>query len=130
MIVIESSALVSFLVGSDPRANRVRQKASTQPLAAPHGVDLEVTSALRGLVLSHKLDAGEAGRALALLASLRLRRYPVTPLLTRIWDLRDNMWPYDAAFVALAEMLDSSLLTVDSKFEGTPGLRCHVECLP
>jgi predicted nucleic acid-binding protein len=58
-----------------------------------------------------------------------ITRHPHTPLLDRIWELRDNMWPYDAAFVALAEALGAPLVTVDSKFEGVPGLRCEIRNL-
>jgi predicted nucleic acid-binding protein len=34
-------------------------------------------------------------------------------LLPRIWDLRHNFTAYDAAYVALADALDASLLTRD-----------------
>jgi predicted nucleic acid-binding protein len=36
------------------------------------------------------------------------------------------MWPYDAAYVALAEQLRVELVTADAKFAGVPGLRCAV----
>lgn len=126
MIVMGTSALVEFLVGSDTVAEQVRDFASTSRLAAPHGVDLECASTLRGLVLGSKLPADEAKRALTILRRMRLRRHDAAPLLPRIWQLRANMWPYDAAFAALAEALDVPLLTVDGKFQRTPGLRCHV----
>jgi predicted nucleic acid-binding protein len=47
----------------------------------------------------------------------------------RIWQLRHNMWPYDAAYVALAEGLDAELVTVDGKMETIPGVRCTVRNL-
>jgi predicted nucleic acid-binding protein len=58
-----------------------------------------------------------------------IRRYGHVPLLTRIWQLRHNMWPHDAAYVALAESLDVVLVTLDAKMEKVPGLRCTVRNL-
>jgi predicted nucleic acid-binding protein len=60
---------------------------------------------------------------------MRLERYSHFPLLVRIWQLRHNMWPYDAAYVALAEGLDAELVTVDGKMETIPGVRCTVRNL-
>jgi predicted nucleic acid-binding protein len=45
----------------------------------------------------------------------------------RIWELRDNLTPHDAAYVALAEALDATLLTADARSSHAPGLRCEVE---
>ena len=50
MIVLDTSALVKFLVGADQRAEVVRSATAGEVLAAPHAVDLEIASALRGLV--------------------------------------------------------------------------------
>ena len=129
MTVVETSALVEFLVGSDDTAERVRTAVSGEVLAAPHSIDLECASTLRGLVRGRKLPAGEAERALDLLARISLKRYAHLGLLPRIWQLRDNAWPYDAAYVALAESLEADLVTVDRKFEKIPGLRCCVRNL-
>lgn len=129
MIVLDTSALVEFLVGADPLAEAVRSTAAGEVIAAPHAVDLEIASALRGLVRSGKLPADEAERALDLLAAMGLRRYEHLPLLSRIWELRHNMWPYDAAYVALAESLRITLVTVDAKFSRVPGVRCPLRNL-
>jgi predicted nucleic acid-binding protein len=129
VIVLDTSAMVEFLAGADDAAERVRAAVVGETLAAPHAVDLECASALRGLVHGHKLPAGEAHRALELLGGISVKRYGHVPLLTRIWQLRQNAWPYDAAYVALAESLDADLVTVDGKFEKIPGIRCTVRNL-
>ncbi|PSL03244.1 putative nucleic acid-binding protein [Haloactinopolyspora alba] len=129
MIVLDTSALVEFLVGADAVAAKVRDGVRGEQLAAPHAVDLECASTLRDLVLGRKLPADEGGRALELLRSMNLRRYDQRLLLTRVWELRHNMWPYDAAYVALAESLNVDLVTVDEKLATTPGIRCHVRTL-
>lgn len=126
MIVLDTSAMVEFLVGGDPVADRVRGVVAGQVLAAPHAVDLECASTLRGLVQGKKLPPDEGERALALLGKMSLRRYGHTPLLPRIWQLRHNMWPYDAAYVALAEFLGAELVTLDGKMGKVPGLRCPI----
>jgi predicted nucleic acid-binding protein len=129
VIVLDTSALVEFLVGADQLAEMVRSAATGEVLAAPHAVDLEVASTFRGLVQGGKLPADEAQRALELLGAIGMRRYDHVPLLARIWELRHNMWPYDAAFVALAEALQITLVTVDTKFSGVPGMRCPLRNL-
>ena len=126
VLVLDTSALVEFLVGADDLAERVRDHTSGHRLAAPHAVDLECASVLRGLVRGKKLPESEAERALSLLGRMQLRRYDHVPLLPRIWDLRHNMWPYDASYVALAETLSAELVTVDAKFAGAPHIRCPV----
>lgn len=126
MIVLDTSALVEFLVGTDSAAELVRAEAANTSLAEPHAVDLECASALRGLVQGGKLPADEAQRALGLLASMSVRRFDHVALLPRIWELRHNMWPYDAAYVALAEALNVDLVTLDRKMTGVPTARCTV----
>lgn len=126
MIVFDTSALVEYLVGTDAVAELVRTEAQSMPLAEPHAVDLECTSALRGLVLGGKLPADEAQRALGLFASMSIRRFDHVALLPRVWQLRHNMWPYDAVYVALAEALGVDLVTVDRKMAGVPNVRCTV----
>ena len=79
--------------------------------------------------MGKKLPADEGKRALELLGRMTLKRYDHVPLLGRIWELRHNMWPYDAAYVALAESLTVELVTVDGKLGSVPGLNCVVRNL-
>lgn len=83
----------------------------------PHLCPVEVTSALRGLVLGRKVSEERATRALAGLAILPATRHPVEPLLSRAWALRHNLTAYDAVYVALAESLDATLITADGKLD-------------
>jgi predicted nucleic acid-binding protein len=129
VIVLDTSALVELLVGSDALAEKVRAAAVGERLAAPHAVDLECASTLRGLVRGKKLPEGEGVRALTVLGRMNLQRFDHVLLLPRIWELRHNMWPYDASYVALAETLGVDLVTTDGKFAGVPRLRCTVRNL-
>lgn len=45
--------------------------------------------------------------------ALRLRRHGHRMLAPRVFELRDNFTPYDAAYVALAERLGATLVTCD-----------------
>lgn len=57
-----------------------------------------------GLVSAHRAD-----QTIEDLLDLRITRYPHFVLLPRIWQLRQNLSAYDAAYVALAEKLGARL---------------------
>lgn len=59
----------------------------------------------------------------------RAARASHRPLVARIWDLRANLAPHDAAYVALAELLDSVLVTADRGLGRASGIECVVEVL-
>ena len=84
---------------------------------------------LRRAALGARLETRRARQALVDLAALPLRRAPHTALLERIWELRDNLTTYDAAYVAVAEALGAPLLTADRKLHGATGPRCPIELL-
>ena len=48
-------------------------------------------------------------------------------LALRIWELRQNLTAYDAAYIALAEALGAPLLTRDKRLASAPGIRALVE---
>ena len=48
------------------------------------------------------------------------------PLLPRIWQLRENLTPYEAAYVALAELTETVLLTGDERITAAPAPRCEI----
>lgn len=75
--------------------------------------DLELTHTLRSLARAQILPEPRADQALALYLALPLARHDHRALLGRVWTLRSNFTPYDAAYVALAEALRARLLTVD-----------------
>ena len=126
MIVIDASAALSALLRRGP----ARQALASEPVHAPHLIDAEVASGLRRQVAAQAMDAESGWRVLNTRRHLGLTRYPVSALLERVWDLRDNLSTYDASYVALAEMLGCSLLTADGRLSRAPGLRCPVTVLP
>ncbi len=127
--VVDASLLVDALTNPDPigqRAADALTMPSSDELASPAVVDLEVVSALRGLVLGHKIHVLAARAALADLIHMPIERITMTDLLERVWDLRANATAYDASYIALAETFGATLLTTDEKFEGIPGRRCQI----
>lgn len=83
-------------------------------LAAPEVIDLEFLQALRGLLRSGQLDDRRAKQAMADFNDLPMRRHGHGPIRDRVWELRDALSAYDAAYVALAEMLNARLVTRDA----------------
>lgn len=128
MIVVDASVLVEALADDEKagEAARARLLAATD-LHAPQLIDLEVLSVLRRAVGVSKLDPKRARLALDDLMDLPLTRYPHEPFLRRIWELRESLTPYDAAYVILAEALDCPLLTADERLSKAPRLPCRVE---
>jgi len=129
VIVADASVLVTALGDDGPDGDQARARLKGERLGAPEIVDLEVTSVLRRQLRSGDIDLRRAALALADLAALPLRRAPHKPLLARCWELRDNLTPYDAAYVALAEALEVSLLTGDERLARFTGPRCRIEVL-
>ena len=130
MVVVDASVIAPALsVDEHVLGEHLRERLERERLVAPASIDLEVASAWRGQVRAGQLPDRRAEAALADLAALPLERVPHGPLMRRIWDLRDNLSAYDASYVALAESLDTILLTGDKRLARAPGIRCEVELL-
>lgn len=113
------------------RGKRVEARllAGTASLHAPALLDLEVAQVLRRYLAAGDVSAHWARAALGIMAGLPVTRYFHEPLLPRIWDLRDNVTAYDAAYVALAEALRAPLLTCDARLARVKGFRTQVEVI-
>jgi len=129
VIVVDASVLAPALADDGADGDRARERLRGEQLVAPELIDLEVVSTLRRAARAGRLDDRRTGQVLVDLAALPLRRVPHLSLLSRIWELRDNLTAYDAAYVALAEALDALLLTADGPMGRAPGVRCEVEVL-
>jgi predicted nucleic acid-binding protein len=128
VIVVDASVILEVLLRtpeSDAIAERILRPR--ERLHAPHLVDLEVAQVLRRYVSRGELTAARGREGLELLAVFPLVRYGHEPLLDRIWQLRESLTAYDAAYVALAEALGVALLTRDVRLSRAPGIRATVE---
>jgi predicted nucleic acid-binding protein len=129
VIVVDASVVVTAVVDDGVQGDAVRDRLRGQRLLAPELLDVEVLSALRGLERSGRAGSPRATDAITDLADLPIERCPHRDLLARIWQLRDNVTCYDAAYLALAEAAGAVLLTADRKLAGVPGITCEVEVL-
>jgi predicted nucleic acid-binding protein len=68
----------------------IRTDALQTNVHAPHLLDVEVLSVLRGLTLSGKLPPDAAHHARADYFALTIARYEVCGLADRVWELRGN----------------------------------------
>lgn len=130
MIVLDASAIVELLLRTkkgDQVADRLAGDGG--PFLAPHLVDPEVMQAFRDLVRLRQVDASQAGLALTLFAELPLQRVPHDVLLSRMWQLRDNLTAYDATYVVVAELSGATLVTCDRPLSRSPGHNATVELI-
>ena len=120
MIVVDSSAAVEWLLGlplADSVADRI---VSADSLHAPALLDIEVAHVLRRYAAAGEIADQAAERALRALADLDVVRYTHELLLPLVWTLRHNLTAYDAAFVALAAVLEVPLVTLDERIASAP----------
>jgi predicted nucleic acid-binding protein len=129
LIVVDASVVAPALADDDADGDRARERLHGARLVAPELLDLEVVAVIRKALRTGVLDERRAAMALADLADLDLERVSHRPLLGRIWELHRTITPYDAAYVALAESVDATLVTADRRLSQAPGPRCQIEYL-
>ena len=126
MLVVDTSAVLHALAHR-PAHPALLARLRDQELAAPHVIDLELLQALRGLVRGRQITPEQAEDVRADFGVLSITRYVHGGLVDRIWELRHNLTAYDAAYVALAEILDCPLVTSDAGMAKASGHRADVE---
>ncbi|CAA9487919.1 MAG: hypothetical protein AVDCRST_MAG12-1916 [uncultured Rubrobacteraceae bacterium] len=129
MLVLDASAAVAVFLNLGPGAGNIRLRISLpgESLHVPQLFDVEVLHMLRRHSLRGTLSGYREDAALGGLRDMRLSRYSHTPFLDRVWELKDNLSAYDAAYVALAETLSAPLVTTDARLARAPGIRAEVE---
>lgn len=125
-VVADASAIVALLSEATADAEWAAATVLPAALVAPRLLPFEVGHALRGIQRAGKLDATSATLAHVELQSYPIQLWPHPPLAERAWQLRDNLSYYDACYVALAELLDAPLVTLDRRLAQAPGPRCVV----
>lgn len=125
--MLDASAVVELLLGTAGAGAVERRVARDSSLHAPSLLDLEVAQAIRRYGATGQVQAERGNQAIADLADFPLRRYPHSPLLERVWELRGAITAYDAAYVALAETLHATLVTRDRRLARTSGHRARIE---
>jgi predicted nucleic acid-binding protein len=130
LIVVDASVLANAIGDDRNDGRRARSELRVAgDLAAPDLVDVETTAVLRKRWLAGDLSDQRFATAIQDLEDLDLDRYPTLPLMRRAYELRANVSSYDAAYVALAEVLACEVLTADRKLSNAPGPRCTIRLL-
>lgn len=128
MIVVDASVVLMLLLKTgewETLADRILDPGQT--VHAPELLDLEVAQVLRRYASAGEITADRGSQALT---DLPVERYPHTWMLPGIWELRENVTAYDAAYIVLAEALGAPLLTADVRLKRAPNLRAQVEVFP
>ena len=111
------------------RGRRFRDRLRGERPAAPDLLRVEVLSVIRRQVSRKQLGLQRAEEAVADLLDLPVTVFPTAPLLRRVWELRGSISAYDACYLALAEALDATLVTADTRLAAAPGMRCRIEVM-
>jgi len=124
VIVVDASAVVEMLL--DPAGGvRLRQRflRAGEVLQAPHLIDLEVLQVLRRYNFTGEMSDERAAEAISDFIALPIERHSHAVVLDRVWELRSNLTAYEAAYVALAELLGAHLVTTDKRLaKSAPGV--------
>ena len=129
MLVVDASVLAPALADAGDDGRRFRDRFHGESLAGPDLLRIEVTSVLRRHASRGQLTAEQADAAIGDLLAFPIKVFPTAPLLRRVWELRPNLTPYDACYVALAEAVESVLITADRRLANASGSRCRIETL-
>lgn len=127
MLVVDASCLFE-VVADTPRSEAVRHRLAADPdHAAPHVVDVEVLNVIRRHHQRGLLDRTASEQAVDDLRDWPGERIGHRALLDRAWELRDNVRGWDACYVALAEALGVTLITMDARLARAHGPRCPID---
>lgn len=127
MLVSDAGVLALSLahdgaIGQRARATLIRVARVVIPALA----DIETVSVLRKWWLAGTIDLSRFELAVKELGSSPYHRRDMRPLLARVLQLRANVTPYDAVYVALAESLGCPLATTDGRLSRATGIRCPI----
>jgi predicted nucleic acid-binding protein len=125
-VVCDASALTAVLSDEGPDGKWATQAFSGADLAAPSLVEFETANILRRLELAGLISPDQVAQAHADLLDMAIEYWPYELLAPRAWQLRTNLSSYDASYVALAELLRTTLVTLDRRIGRAPGMRCVI----
>jgi predicted nucleic acid-binding protein len=127
MIVLDASATVFALLDEGETGDQCRAALRTDSQwLVPEQWLVEVLSVIRGTLLGGKIAPDHAEAAVVAAAGMDPVVVRTRLLADRIWELRNNLSMYDAAYVAAAEQYQCALITTDARLARANGVRCAV----
>jgi predicted nucleic acid-binding protein len=115
-----------LLIDADGIGDWVATTVGSAQIASPELALFEAANVLRRHQLRGDLESVEATLAHNDLVALPLQLWPYAALSERAWELRGSLSIFDASYVALAERLNASLVTLDVRLAGANGQRCPI----
>ena len=125
-VVCDASALVALLLDSGPNGRWATDVLTGADLIAPSLVAFEAANIVRRHELAGLVASDQAAQAHADLLALAIEHWPYEILAPRAWELRQSLSVYDAGYVALAELAEATLVTLDRRIGDAPGPRCAI----
>jgi len=125
-LVCDASAVVTVLLDSGSAGAWLARRLAAAELYAPALLPFECSNVIGRHEIGGLISSDQAAQAHADLLDLPMDLFPYESVAQRVWQLRRNLTSYDAAYVALAEVLDAPLITVDRRLSGAPGINCRI----
>jgi len=124
--VCDASAVAALLLDSGLDGQWVTQTVESGEITAPALVTYETANVIRKHELAGQVSPDQSAQAHADLLDLAIELWPYDLLAARAWELRLNLSIYDATYVALAEITDLTLITLDKRLAKAPGTKCRI----
>jgi predicted nucleic acid-binding protein len=124
--VCDASAIAALLLDSGPDGQWVTKAVESGEIAAPALITYETANVIRKHELAGQISPDQSAQAHADLLDLAIELWPYDLLAARAWELRMNLSIYDATYVALAEITDLTLITLDKRLAKAPGTKCRI----
>lgn len=126
-LAVDASVVVTLLLDPGPAGDAVAARLRECDLHAPELMCFEAANVIRRRWSAGLVTLGAAERALDGLRALPVSLWPYEPIASLMWTRRGALSAYDAAYVAVADLLDCPLLTADAKLAAAPGLDIALE---
>ena len=128
--MLDASVLANVIGDDGADGRRARDEVRLAgDLAAPDLIDVETVAVLRKRWIAGTMSDRRFLAAVKDLEAIGLDRYPTLGFMRRAYELRANVTAYDAAYVALAEILGCELVTGDARLANAPGPTCTIRVL-
>ena len=124
-VVIDASLLVAAVLNAGPNDRWARGIIASKHLIAPQLAPIEAAHVLRRAEMANEISSLRATGGYRKVVGFPIDLLPFGPYAERIWELRSNLTPYDAWYVACAEALAVPLATLDARLSRAPGPRCR-----